>query len=949
MEKPGTIIKNLRNICLIGVITLGLMTIVGTGGGGGDSATSTTATTTDTTTDTTTGDTTTTEDTWEGVTETAGTRTTFDIDNAVALLAQQDTVSATSVRRSSADGRSLFTYKVVNEGLERPLTREESLERAKARARGVSARDGQEDAGTNLLAVDEEGNAWLAVDSDYFIKIMYSVTDPAGEYVYLALDTGWWNWDGNDYTQFIAEENCAFFKVKIADNSVECVKEEIFVQNMDQTYMQTISGDQKPIQFDDDGNVYFAATEFTREENSWEECWWDQGAEQDVCTTHTDYWINQASWNPRLYRIDYDTGEVDDLTPDNTSVNVFIVLPTGEIAYQAYNIDTWTGGSLYIWQAGQTIQLSNDTWGVNFFTGDTKNAVMWGSWEDAGVRFARPRTAGGVELATLDTRLFGGNFGDNYSSTPLRIIVGDDGRLYGVFESWQSEYDSDTTYWTYTSVLSVFQMLPYDGIPKVELTLDENVGWWHWMEDTPFKVSRGYLYYTESETVPFYGERDVIRMVKLEDRSTNTILDSDDQRYQIYSWNLSGNTLYFSALDLTTTTVVTGEIDTLLVRQGAEESAYLSVTATASALGATSAVQDIEVLTVQASESDTGSAPVIEEFHVSQDNIYSASMDFTKYMNKSTVETYLTFTDDTNSADVEAMKIWIHKALHLIPDQSSLGLGDATTDPLSGGTSYTIALGSGTMDNYDWDLAEGTQGKSVTWTTKPDSGWYSATTDESSGNLSSGGVAKYAGPATDWTKETFKLCALGTTDPVDASGHVRIEFSAKNFGWDGIDVVLWNNTHYDSEHSGDTWVAFDAMVRMGGWTSIDYKTGEWDDWSSNWSDGNTPDLFNGNWARYRIDFYGTNLVVSCSEDGTTFTEAKSVDDFKTRVGNTDDLTLLIRAVNPVVVDNLQVTTLTAEGVASTEGDILDLDFTGSIDSEFATTDVGSDYGLDTWW
>jgi len=546
-----------------------------------------------------------------------------------------------------------------------------------------------------------------------------------------------------------------------------------------------------------------------------------------------------------------------------------------------------------------------------------------------------------VEKATLDTRLFGGNFGSGYSSTPLRIIVADDGRLYGVFESWQSEYNSDTTYWDYTSVLSVFQMLPYDGIPKIELTMDENTGWWGWMENTPFKISKGYLYYTESETVEFYGDRDVIRVVKLEDRSINALLDSETQRYEIYSWNLSGDTLYFSALDLTTTTVVTGEIDTLLVRQGAEETAYLSVTETASALGASSAVQDIEVLTPQAPATDTGSAPVVEEFHVSQDNIYSASIDFTKYMNKSTVEDNLTFT--TNSTSVDSMKIWIHKALHLIPDLS--GLGDSETTPLAAGTDYTIALGSGTMDNFGWDLAAGTQGTSVTFETKPDSGWYSSTTDDASGNLSSGGVAKYAGPATDWEKETFVLYADGsTTEDVDASGNVRIEFSAKNYGWDGVDVVLWNNTKYALW--GWTWDGFDAMIRMGGWTNIDYKTSS----GSNWADGSTPDLFNGNWARYRIDFYGANLVISYSEDGTTFTEAMSATDFRTRVGNTDDLTFLIRAVNPVVVDNLQVTTLTAEGaVASTAGDILDLTFTSSIDTEFGTTDVGSDYGLDSWW
>ena len=68
------------------------------------------------------------------------------------------------------------------------------------------------------------------------------------------------------------------------------------------------------------------------------------------------------------------------------------------------------------------------------------------------------------------------------------------------------------------------------------------------------------------------------------------------------------------------------------------------------------------------------------------------------------------------------------------------------------------------------------------------------------------------------------------------------------------------------------------------------------------------------------------------------------------VGNTDNLTFLIRASNPVVVDNLQVTTLTQEGeVATAAGDILDLDFTGSIDSQFGTTDVSANYGLDGWW
>jgi len=106
MEKPATIIKSLRTICLIGVITLGLMTIVGTGGGGGDSATSTTATTPDTTTETTTETTTdtTTDTTTGGGDVTVGDAIdtdwiAFNVDTARSLIATENRATS-SARRS---------------------------------------------------------------------------------------------------------------------------------------------------------------------------------------------------------------------------------------------------------------------------------------------------------------------------------------------------------------------------------------------------------------------------------------------------------------------------------------------------------------------------------------------------------------------------------------------------------------------------------------------------------------------------------------------------------------------------------------------------------------------------------------------------------------------------------------------------------------------------------
>ena len=548
-------IKNLNCLCLIGIIVLVLTAIVGTGCGGGDSDSSSSTTTTD-------GE--------GGTAADTSTDVSFNISGARILFSQQDTVSAESVRSISSDGRSLFTYEIVNQGLERPLSKEESLERAKTSTKSVSTRDNGEPAGTNLLAVDEDGNAWLAIESNYPIKVMYSVTDPEGEYVYLALSTGWGDdWDGNDYTQFIAMENCAFFKVSLDDDTYECVKESVFVQNMDRDYMQTISGNQKPIQFDSDGNLIFTATEFEREEDCWENCWWEQlpdGSGHDVCETQCNYWIPWTDWRPRIYRVVNDTGEITAITQDNQSIDYFLVLPTGEIAYHSFEQHGSTNDRLWIWQDGTTIDLSSSAmgnFGVDFFTIDTKNAVMWGEWNTRGIWFARPRATSGVEKAVLDTNLFGGNIhGD---SKPRRVIVADDGRLYGLFENHLWDHENQQGY----TVLSLYQVLPYDGVPKLELTLSDNWFWWDWMRKTPFQVSKGFLYYVDTvDPGDYLGTRDVIKMVYLPDRTRSQILDTGDERYDIYNWRLSGDILYFSALEKSTTTVVSGEIDTLKVRDG---------------------------------------------------------------------------------------------------------------------------------------------------------------------------------------------------------------------------------------------------------------------------------------------------------------------------------------------------------------------------------------------
>ena len=102
MKKTGTMfIKNLHYLCLVGVIALGLMTIVGTGGDGGGGGT---ATTTDTTTDTTTTPPTAT------LTDSAGNEVSSIPEGGVALLALSDLKASTQYDIWVNEGSSDESY-----------------------------------------------------------------------------------------------------------------------------------------------------------------------------------------------------------------------------------------------------------------------------------------------------------------------------------------------------------------------------------------------------------------------------------------------------------------------------------------------------------------------------------------------------------------------------------------------------------------------------------------------------------------------------------------------------------------------------------------------------------------------------------------------------------------------------------------------------------------------
>jgi hypothetical protein len=833
----------------------------------------------------------------------------FNLSDAVALVANEDIVA-----EDRSMGSGLFTYRVVG---------------GEASHMGVSLRsivgregdqqDASEVAGSNLLALDDEGNLSAAITTNFPMKVMYSVASPSGDRVYIALDPGWFSnepsvdEDGNwiDFSRVIAQSNCAIFEVIVATNEFSCVSEGVFVQSMNDEYMKAVSGNQKPIQFDGEGNLYFAGTAFTVQTDSWDNCFFDESTQQEECVTETHAWLNNTDWRPRIFKRLVDESSATAVTQDNEYVEFFSVLKSGELVYQSRNEQDWSA-LLKMLQGTSIIDLTDGTgWGVDFFTVDDRNTVIFGQadWSGSGsngLRFARPRATFGIEKASLDTSLFGGdNGGSGWGNPkPRRLIVSDNGRIYGVFEGGRDVYDSNGDWSDWEQTLTVYQILPFDGVPKLELSLGNN-DWWSWMQNTPFQVSGDLLYYTDTVDVPFLGTSDVIIMVDLNTREKTQLLTPNNStgegRYEIYNWRLAGSELHFSGLKKDNNTVVTGLINTDLFDPDAASDTYFEITEVASAAGAASAIQDIEVIRQVSTEVDPATEPTMTFFQ-SMENLFSMSIDFSAVMNWDSVEDNLSLVE-AGPTDVEMMKVWVNKTLHLIPDLDVTGLSDSdSTTPMSAGTEYTLTVATGAEDSFGNATTIDTSGAI---TLRPDNGWY----------VNSSDVLLYAGRADDnWQWSTYDLTSATVPD------NFELIFDAKNLAWDGIELMLFDIS--GSEHNR-------TAFRMGlnSWSWLDYL-----DSTPSWSyvSGQTVNIFNGGWKTYRVRLFGNEFSVeskasSANDSEYVVSTTVTVDDIATRTGT--DNRLMFRVLQPIGLDNIVLNTLDVSG-NETAADTFVEDFTG---------------------
>ena len=846
--------------------------------------------------------------------------------------------------------------------------------------------------GSNLIVVDADGNASLAMDSPYNVKALYTISDPDGSALYVALDTGWWDVNSTrEYTDFLAQENCALLKVSTTDNAWSCVKKGVYLQKVNDYYRESLEANKKPIQFDSEGNLYFLASNYER-----------------ICDLNTDGTENlssckvtQLDWKPVVYQVKKSDNTLKAITQDIEGVDFYNIMNDGTVVYQIREENTDTSDTSYVWdyfryyfqgstnskklfmyKNGRTIDLSSTSgWGVNFFATDDYNTVIWGESNDTStdymmcgtdtetfIRLAQINVAGSVNRASMSTKLFGGDSqggcGDS-EATLRRIVNGGDSTLYGVFKGSSYEWeDNGSGTWVpiQKNKTQVYSMLPFDGTPKVQIDTvgnDDKVR----EKKTPSQIVSGYYYYVSNkDPEDGLGTRDIINAVDLHTRVTTSILDED--RYQIYTWKLSGGNIFFSALDKATTVTVTGQIDVAKFKTNpsAAESEYLTITQTASALGATSKIQDIEMIeSATVATVEDGTPPVIEEFYADGENIYSLGLGFSEKMDNATLLSNVSISDSTTT-DIPYISVVLGDSMHMVPDADVVtssgglsGLFNATTSPMEFGQTYKVAVGVGVKD------VGGTQivGTTKSMNTRPEQGWYVSNTDElNNTGVTETKVAKYAhGKESDWWysySNTFDNHYIKLAENLT---NYRVEFSAKNFSWNGVELLL-------ADYSGGTNGSFsnkNLSVKLEDWNAdIRYKTTSGYT-QSKWAYGeNYSGIMKGMWRRYRIDVYGSNVNVKVSDNGFDFTEVEydywnggSITNLEARSGTED---LLLRARRAVALDNVIITTLDSNGaISTTEGDIRNNTFT-NLGGFSGNGNNNDDYGVDItpsssryWW
>lgn len=798
-----------------GIVTLAIASLlVGCGGGGGEGASTPTPTPTPTPAPTPSPTPTPTPTPEPEPTSSV----TFLLTGAVSVVTTDNTaVQTPSGSNLPATGKAAnsklnsFTF-IDADNAEDFQKQKRAALAPKARNSLATGRDGEDGTASNLFVINENGEMSFAAESEYDFKMSYSVVkslkNAEGEdeqFVYFTINNHWLS------QEFIkAADDCAIFKVATADGSWDCVAPNLLPIAMDDSYRQTMSDDKrKPLQVDDQGNVFVLAHDLIVSN--------EQDSDGDGVN---DFYNLEPNWEvqPTIRKVS-PTGEVKKITRDDIYVQSYIKIDDDSLVY-SYSGDN-TGLKMIVGLSGDTqstVELGKQGyWNDFFYAIDDHNTIIFsqnGGESNKGISFGQKSTnfVGGAETFNLNTKDFSSN---GWDSTPRRVILADDGSIYGLFED--SVYKEDTGTWE--SWANLKRILPYSKATFARFNVGNS--WWGYFDNGQrnIQLSKGYAFYLEDEDHSAYGTRTNIKAVRMVDGELTTLLDGDwaTERYEISTWKLSGDTIYFSGFDTANSQMIAGQVDTLKMKQGLSVDEYLTIDASASIVGENNIIDDYEVLRASAPDNFTGGNPRIVQTYSDPENVFSASVEFNKYMNADSVNslTSVTYTNDAEeTVDVTSMKLWLGRRLHLIFDGSYDPANEGETDPLPYETEFTIAIDGEALDLEGLQLLMSETPLTASFTTRPETGFYTSSAEVIDG-VSDGTVLRYT--ATEDHNGKQAVASLATD--IKTLNH-RVEFStpAKIEGRFELHLkdpyqVNWSNVDNKLVDSvtGESWQSFDSF------------------------------------------------------------------------------------------------------------------------------------------
>ncbi|WP_318522815.1 Ig-like domain-containing protein [Photobacterium leiognathi] len=515
---------------------------------------------------------------------------------------------------------------------------------------------------TNLFAVNDQGDMAPLVNLPGTAKFDYTVSSPDGKYLYALAGIDLYDYNNSNY-DLLTNTNCSIFKIDTKTSDWSCLIENVIAETPSGYWGEVNDGRLKPLQVDQAGNVYFLSRGF------------------EVLGDDNYKYINyDNSINQVLVKVTSD-GVPKSITKDNEIISSFLVTKGNSLVYRSDKLNMIPDLNA---EKLSTVELNSDSWSNGWYTVDDHQTVIYTpNYVNDSVGFAQPskELAGAISKREINAYKFDSGWLKN-------IILGDDGYIYGVYSSSDTNNEG---HWSEYAKLQ--RILPYspDVIESVKIPEDS---WWNYNQE--MQVAKGYVYFIEEQKHDGYGKRDIIGATHLTNGTKITLLDGEwtDERYDIETWKLSGDYIYFTGLDQSSSTMISGKVDVAKLNEGKEESEYLTIKETASVSGDTLTILDMEVLR-PVEPSNSGGYPRVTEFVSSIEDIYSSTIKFNKWMDKESVSEGLNVTD-SNGIEVSTMVVWLNRIAHLLYDTSE-NL-ETKSEPLKFGTDYKATISKNVKD-----------------------------------------------------------------------------------------------------------------------------------------------------------------------------------------------------------------------------------------------------------